>query len=167
MCCDVAYNSLSENCKNLSWPELLWTGLTTLGTEEALKCETKNFILNWSNPHCGMIQVLHQGTLCRICSILNPDLHAAVTPGFDYGSVRNWMKNKRVKWLDSLTLLGHFSNEICRLVYRVHPKNYAQVSLCYVLLLTSVTHILQGCFTGAGAIIWLPQCQWSNPEGYG
>ena len=30
-----------------------------------------------------------------------------------------------------------------------------------------LTHILQGCFTGTGAIIWLPQCQWSNPEGYG
>ena len=26
-------------------------------------------------------------------------------------------------------------------------------------------HILQGCFTGTGAIR-LPQCQWSNPEGY-
>ena len=25
------------------------------------------------------------------------------------------------------------------------------------------TH-LQGCFTGTGAILWLPQCQWSNPE---
>ena len=24
------------------------------------------------------------------------------------------------------------------------------------------THILQGYFTGIGAIIWLPQCQWSN-----
>ena len=29
------------------------------------------------------------------------------------------------------------------------------------------THILQGCFTGTGAIIWLLQYQWSNPEGYG
>ena len=28
------------------------------------------------------------------------------------------------------------------------------------------THILQGYFTGTGAITWLPQCQWSNPEGY-
>ena len=28
----------------------------------------------------------------------------------------------------------------------------------------SITHILQGCFTGTGAIIWLPQCQWNNPE---
>ena len=29
------------------------------------------------------------------------------------------------------------------------------------------THILQGRFTGTGAIIWLPQCQWNDPEGYG
>ena len=28
------------------------------------------------------------------------------------------------------------------------------------------THILQGYFTGAGAIIWLPQCQRINPEGF-
>ena len=28
-------------------------------------------------------------------------------------------------------------------------------------------NILQGCFTGTGAIIWLPQCPWSNPAGYG
>ena len=27
-------------------------------------------------------------------------------------------------------------------------------------------HTLQGCFTGTGAILWLPQCQWSNPERY-
>ena len=32
---------------------------------------------------------------------------------------------------------------------------------------TNFTHILQGYFTGTGAILWLPQCQWSNPEGYG
>ena len=28
-------------------------------------------------------------------------------------------------------------------------------------------HILQDYFTGTGAIIWLPQCYWSNPEEYG
>ena len=33
--------------------------------------------------------------------------------------------------------------------------------------LVNLTHILQGYFTDTGAIIWLPQCQWSNPEGYG
>ena len=29
------------------------------------------------------------------------------------------------------------------------------------------THVIQGYFTGTGAIIGLSQCQWSNPEGYG
>ena len=31
----------------------------------------------------------------------------------------------------------------------------------------TLLEILQGCFTGTGAIIWLPQCLWSNPEVYG
>ena len=28
-------------------------------------------------------------------------------------------------------------------------------------------HILQGCFAGTGAIVRLPQCHWSKPDGYG
>ena len=28
-------------------------------------------------------------------------------------------------------------------------------------------HIHQGCFAGTGAIVGLPQCQWSKPDGYG
>ena len=28
-------------------------------------------------------------------------------------------------------------------------------------------HIHQGCFAGTGAIVRLPQCQWSKPNGYG
>ena len=39
--------------------------------------------------------------------------------------------------------------------------------LCCGLVLIQYTHILQGYFTGTGAIIGLPQCQWRNPEGYG
>ena len=30
--------------------------------------------------------------------------------------------------------------------------------------LVEFTHNLQDSFTGTGAITWLPQCQWSNPE---
>ena len=30
-----------------------------------------------------------------------------------------------------------------------------------------VIHIHQGCFAGTGAIVRLPQCQWSKPDGYG
>ena len=28
-------------------------------------------------------------------------------------------------------------------------------------------HILQDCFTSVEAMVWLPQCQWRNPGGYG
>ena len=28
-------------------------------------------------------------------------------------------------------------------------------------------HIHQGCFAGTGAIVTLPQCQWSKPDGHG
>ena len=31
----------------------------------------------------------------------------------------------------------------------------------------SIIHIHQGCFAGAGAIVRLPQCRWSKPDGYG
>ena len=49
--------------------------------------------------------------------------------------------------------------------------NYVH-GLCFVVfccgsVLVDSTHILQGYFTGTGAFIWLPQCLWSNPEGYG
>ena len=50
-------------------------------------------------------------------------------------------------------------------------QNMYTVVLCFALLWLYHQflrmHILQGYFTGTGAIIWLPQCQWSNPEGYG
>ena len=45
-----------------------------------------------------------------------------------------------------------------------------QFALCYVSLWLRTDcfiHILQVCFTGTGAIIRLPRCQWSNPEKYG
>ena len=34
-------------------------------------------------------------------------------------------------------------------------------------LYDALTHILEGCFTGTNALIWMFQCQWSNPERYG
>ena len=61
--------------------------------------------------------------------------------------------------------------------YTVYPKKYAHgfVVLCFVVVLQSFImnshevfiHIHQGCFAGTGAIIRLPQCQWSKPDGYG
>ena len=59
----------------------------------------------------------------------------------------------------------------------VYPKKYAHgfVVLCFVVVMQSFTmnshevfiHIHQGSFTGTGAIVRLPQCQWSKPDGYG
>ena len=59
----------------------------------------------------------------------------------------------------------------------VYPKTYAHcfVVLCFVVVMQSFImnshevfiHIHQGCFAGTGAIVRLPQCQWSKPDGYG
>ena len=61
--------------------------------------------------------------------------------------------------------------------YSVYPKKYAHgfVVLCFVVVMQSsimnshevFIHIHQGCFAGTGAIVRLPQCQWSKPDGYG
>ena len=60
--------------------------------------------------------------------------------------------------------------------YTVYPKKYAYgfVVLCFVVVMQSFImtshevsiHIYQGCFAGTGAIVRLPQCQWSKPDGY-
>ena len=64
-----------------------------------------------------------------------------------------------------------------RLKGTVYPKKYAHgfVVLCFVVVMQSFImnshevfiHIHQGCFAGTGAIVRLPQCQWSKPDGYG
>ena len=61
--------------------------------------------------------------------------------------------------------------------FTVYPKKYAHafVVLCFVEVMQSFImtshevfiHIHQGCFAGTGAIVRLPQCQWSKPDGYG
>ena len=72
--------------------------------------------------------------------------------------------------MSSLEHVGKFQSQYI-------PWNMHTVLLCFVLLwlyyqcllhsCDALTHILQGSFTGTGAILWLPQCQWGNPEGYG
>ena len=62
-------------------------------------------------------------------------------------------------------------------LYTVYSKKYAHgfVVLCFVVVMQSFImnshevfiHIHQGCFAGTGAIVRLPQCQWSKPDGYG
>ena len=59
----------------------------------------------------------------------------------------------------------------------VYHKKYAHgfAVLCFVVVMQSfimnshevLIHIHQACFAGTGAIVRLPQCQWSKPDGYG
>ena len=59
----------------------------------------------------------------------------------------------------------------------VYPEKYAHgfVVLCFVVVMQSFImnsyevfiHIHQGCFAGTEAIVRMPQCQWSKPDGYG
>ena len=68
---------------------------------------------------------------------------------------------------------GHHTTCKCT----VYHKKYAHgfVVLCFVVVMQSFImnshevfiHIHQGCFAGTGAIVRLPQCQWSKPDGYG
>ena len=61
--------------------------------------------------------------------------------------------------------------------HTVYPKKYAHgfVVLFFVVVMQSFImnshevfiHIHQSCFAGTGAIVRLPQCQWSKPDGYG
>ena len=61
--------------------------------------------------------------------------------------------------------------------HTVYPKKYAHgfVVLCFGVVTQSFImnshevfiYIHQGCFAGTGAIVRLPQCQWSKPDGYG
>ena len=69
------------------------------------------------------------------------------------------------------------SRKVCDTAGTVYPKKYAHgfVVLCFVVVMQSFImnsyevfiHIHQGCFAGTGAIVRLPQCQWSKPDGYG
>ena len=74
---------------------------------------------------------------------------------------------------DDVIMVMHHSLMSCTL----YPKKYAHgsVVLCFVVVMQSFImnshevfiHIHHGCFAGTGAIVRLPQCQWSKPDGYG
>ena len=72
---------------------------------------------------------------------------------------------------------GHAGGSYMANIHTVYPKKYAHgfVVLCFVVVMQSFImnshevfiHIHQGCFAGTGAIVRLPQCQWSKPDEYG
>ena len=58
----------------------------------------------------------------------------------------------------------------CVFLYIPYHEKCAHSSHFFVFwcgfVLVKFTHIVQGCFNGAGPIARLPQCQWSNPDEY-
>ena len=84
-----------------------------------------------------------------------------------------------MQWLGAEPATSHHMNQwlVSSLTDTVYPKKYAHgfVVLCFVVVMQSFImnshevfiHFHQGCFTGTGAIVRLPQCQWSKPDGYG
>ena len=97
---------------------------------------------------------------------------------FDKLSALNDRTRQNVNWF--VYLVTRYKKviqliQICRRT--VYPKKYAHgfVVLCFVVVTQSFImnshevfiHIHQGCFAGTGAIVRLPQCQWSKPDGYG
>ena len=90
-------------------------------------------------------------------------------------------ENVFIRWRHHVLVLVDFSRILqgcfTSTWITVYPKKYAHgfVVLCFVVVTQSFImnshevfiHIHQGCFAGTGAIVRLPQCQWSKPDGYG
>ena len=88
-----------------------------------------------------------------------------------------WIPLKIIVWCAGKQLLYLQHLDVVYWWHTVYPKKYAHgfVVLCFVVVMQSFImnshevfiHIHQGCFAGTGAIVRLPQCQWSKPDGYG
>ena len=91
-----------------------------------------------------------------------------------------------IKWTAIILVYLHWDHRATRLQCAwlaalvpdtVYPEKYAHgfVVPCFVVVMQSFImnsydvfmHIHHGCFAGTGAIVRLPQCQWSKPDGYG
>ena len=93
------------------------------------------------------------------CCLIKPIFYHSIF--YQYMNVYHWLQF-------CLLLIRHLT---------VYPKKYAHgyVVLCFVVVMQSsimnshevFIHIHQGCFAGTGAIVRLPECQWSKPDGYG
>ena len=80
-------------------------------------------------------------------------------------------------WDSTCWSMTYFERRWSKDMDTVYPKKYAHgfVVLCFVVVMQSFImnsdevfiHIHQGCFAGTEAIVRLPQCQWSKPDGYG
>ena len=115
------------------------------------------------DKHC----ILSQNSLAFVS--MDPDNNRSVLIGLEH---RAGLKFVYIMWVSWFTVAM-----LTRPKHTVYPKKYAHgfVVLCFVVVMQSFIinshevfiHIHLGCFAGTGAIVRLPQCQWSKPDGYG
>ena len=68
----------------------------------------------------------------------------------------------------NVTVIGmNISSWIYWIIMLQNYCTWIAAPLCVVNIVCVFIHIHQGCFAGTGAIVRLPQCQWSKPDGYG
>ena len=68
--------------------------------------------------------------------------------------------------------LKNLGDPLIKIIYSISQEictRFCCALLCcgYAIVHNEFIHIHQGCFAGTGAIVRLPQCQWSKPDGYG
>ena len=61
-----------------------------------------------------------------------------------------------------VVVMQSFIMNLLEVFIHIHQGCFAGMNSLEVFI-----HIHQGCFAGTGAIVKLPQCQWSKPDGYG
>ena len=132
----------------------------------------------------SVYQIKHQSSICitgPLCGESIDDWWFALTKGVSNAENVSISQCHHVLLesydLFTLTLLQDLFVDTARGYDTVYPKKYAHgfVVLCFVVVMQSFVmnshevfiHIHQGCFAGTGAIVRLPQCQWSKPDGYG
>ena len=71
-------------------------------------------------------------------------------------NIVDWILGNKLKW--------NFNQNTTIFIYEDAFEKWRPFCLGLNVLFT---HVFRGCFTGIGAIIWIPQCLWSNPAGYG
>ena len=179
--------------KSLSRPKLFWQWITRNKKTLKWKFNTKLFRQNntFENAVCRITTtfvspVVHNPWTTLGFVVLN--VFQETLKNIFYKST-NKVDNKLTKmqkchggryWINKITVDGGW---ISCFVWSnlaqctVYPKKYAHdfVVLCFVVVMQSFImnshevfiHIHQGCFAGTGAIVRLPQCQWSKPDGYG
>ena len=109
-----------------------------------------------------LVKSLHVIWISSACTsyLLVPNLQLSCKDLITWQGTRIVVPAMAIRWHVPLSYVSFAQN----LQYGTCRGIGTQFVLSCVLLWFGLTHNLQGYFTGTGAILRLPQCQWSNHE---